>query len=312
MPRMAAIGECMIELSRDRACDSKQYRLGYGGDTLNVVLYFARWGGRADYVTLLGDDPFSRDMVADWQAENIGVSLVRTIPNRQPGLYIIETDERGERRFTYWRDRSPAQEIFELDGCADLLKNLTPFDYIYFSGITLSLFSQKSLDIFWDFLTRYKQAGGKVICDLNYRSAGWKSREYAQDIIMRFISLTDIALPGLDDEHGLYGACTIAQTMERYQKFGVPEVVLKCGEKGCVIWYENQMKEMTTDSIQNPLDTTAAGDGFNGGYLAARLAGIPPEEAVIYGQKTASLIVQYPGAIVPKSNWPADYTMGND
>ena len=50
--------------------------------------------------------------------------------------------------------------------------------------------------------------------------------------------------------------------------------------------------------------TTGAGDSFAGGYLAARLAGQPPESAGRYGNKLASIVVTYPGAIIPLAAMP--------
>ncbi len=304
---LAIIGECMMELSQNKEGSTKNYNLGYGGDTLNVALYFARWKGRVEYVTALGDDPFSEAMYDDWKIENIGVKLVQRIPNRQSGLYMVKTNDSGERSFYYWRDNSPARDLFELENCATILNDLMSFKYIYFSGITLSLYSQKSLDIFYNFLKKYKLNGGQIIFDLNYRPAGWKNNQEALDVFNRFIPLVNIALPSEDDEQLLTGQGSPEKIIERYLNFGVSEIVVKCGERGCVLHHQNITKKILTEVIDNPVDTTAAGDGFNGGYLAARIAGINCEQAVLYGQKCASRIVQYPGAIIPRSEWPKDY-----
>ena len=101
MVRVACIGECMIELSEH--ADGSLTR-SYGGDTLNTALYMARLGTPVDYVTALGDDGWSDEMLAAWQAEGIGTGKVLRLPGRLPGLYVIQTDPAGERRFQYWRD----------------------------------------------------------------------------------------------------------------------------------------------------------------------------------------------------------------
>lgn len=297
----------MIELSQRKNASSKDYHLAYGGDSLNMALYFSRWGGDVEYVTALGDDKYSEAMYKDWQAEKIGVKLVQKITGRQSGLYMIQTDDKGERSFCYWRDNSPAREIFEFENCHDLLKNLMAFEYIYFSGVTLSLFSEKSLDIFYYFLKSYKNNGGKIIFDLNYRPAGWVNSQSAIAVFERFIALVNIALPSEDDEEKLTGERSGKKIIEYYSNLGVEEIILKCGSSGCILHYENITTKITTEIIDNPIDTTAAGDGFNGGYLAARLSGLNPQQAVQYGQKTASLIIQYKGAIVARSDWPTNY-----
>ena len=84
----------MVEL---RELPDGTLRRSWGGDTLNTALYLARLGAAVDNVTALGDDGWSSEMLAEWQSEGIGTGLVHRLPGRLPGLYIIQTDSRGER-----------------------------------------------------------------------------------------------------------------------------------------------------------------------------------------------------------------------
>jgi hypothetical protein len=127
----------MVEL-REQA-DARMTR-SYGGDTLNTAIYLARLGASVDYVTALGDDVWSDEMLSGWRAEGVGTDLVVRLAGRVPGLYIIRTDENGERRFYYWRDSAPARQLFALPQTEALCELLTSYDLVYFSGITLSLY----------------------------------------------------------------------------------------------------------------------------------------------------------------------------
>src|SRR4051812_8077461 len=109
--KVACIGECMIEL---RQASGHQLSRGYGGDTLNTAVYLARLGLAVDYVTALGDDPISDEMVAGWAAERVGTTRVVRLPGKLPGLYMIETDAAGERRFYHWRDSSAVRSLMQL------------------------------------------------------------------------------------------------------------------------------------------------------------------------------------------------------
>src|SRR5258707_2128696 len=94
MTRVACIGECMIELKQ---AGSGLFSRGYGGDTLNTAVYLARLGAGVDYITALGDDPLSDEMIARWAAEGVGTGLVVRLRGKLPGLYMIQTDVQGER-----------------------------------------------------------------------------------------------------------------------------------------------------------------------------------------------------------------------
>ena len=62
------------------------------------------------YVTILGDDPFSSEMLAMWQAEGVSTELVTRREGTLPRLYAIRAHTAGERSFHYWRSKSPAQQ----------------------------------------------------------------------------------------------------------------------------------------------------------------------------------------------------------
>ena len=96
MTKVACIGECMVELKQ---AGSGLFSRGYGGDTLNTAVYLARLGVGVDYITALGDDPLSDEMIAGWAAEGVGTGQVLRLRGRLPGLYMIQTDASGERRF---------------------------------------------------------------------------------------------------------------------------------------------------------------------------------------------------------------------
>ena len=125
----------MVELSHQ----NDEVGLSYGGDTLNTAVYMSRLGLTVEYVTAVGDDPYSDEMITQWRAEGVGTSFVIQAKDRMPGLYAIRTDNLGERSFFYWRDHAPARELFGFPEFADMRGRLPDFDIIYVSGITLSL-----------------------------------------------------------------------------------------------------------------------------------------------------------------------------
>jgi len=177
MWKIAAVGECMLELSLPRGTELSRNQaptMSFGGDTLNTAVYLSRLGVPCSYVTALGDDPFSHWMLDEWQREGVDTGLVVTVADRLPGLYMIETDAQGERRFFYWRREAPARELFaDPQRAASLFDSLAGYDLVYLSGITLSLYSDEALERLFRFLGRYREQGGRIAFDLwRYQRCG--------------------------------------------------------------------------------------------------------------------------------------------
>lgn len=302
MPRMAriiSVGECMVELSR--GADGR-FSLAFGGDTFNTAVYVARAGLMVAYATVLGDDPYSTSIRSLAHLEGVATDLMGTAKGRMPGLYIIETSPAGERTFHYWRDRAPARELFDLPAGDAAAAAMLHASAVYFSGITLSLYSAAGLDRFAASLSAAKAAGAKIVMDSNYRVRGWGGDlDRARATFERFWRLADIALPTFDDEQALWGDAMPDATTSRLAAFGVPEIVVKNGAKGAVVLHRSEIADVPCPVPLRPLDTTAAGDSFNAGYLTARLRNAPPRDAAHLGHRLAGAVIQHRGAIVPKT-----------
>ncbi|MGK5108423.1 sugar kinase [Enterobacter roggenkampii] len=297
----------MIELSQKGAEVSR----GFGGDTLNTSVYIARQVApealTVNYVTALGTDSFSQQMLEAWQSEHIDTSLIQRMENRLPGLYYIETDDTGERTFYYWRNEAAAKFWLESEDAAAICEALSTFDYLYLSGISLAILSPTSREKLLSLLRECRANGGKVIFDNNYRPRLWASREETQQVYQQMLQCTDIAFLTLDDEDALWGAKPVEDVIARTQAAGVSEVVIKRGAESCLVAITGEaVVEVPAVKLakEKVIDTTAAGDSFSAGYLAVRLTGGTPEAAAQRGHLTASTVIQYRGAIIPREAMP--------
>ncbi|HYD66507.1 sugar kinase [Azospirillum sp.] len=300
--RVAALGECMIELFRR---PDGALTMGFGGDTLNTAVYLARLGTAVDYVTALGDDPHSDAMLAAWAAEGVGTGRVPRLPGRLPGLYMIETDDKGERRFLYWRDRAPARELFVLPQSPALVEALEGYDLLYLSGISLAIWGEEGRAVLYPLLDRVRRRGGRVAFDTNWRPRLWPDRATARRAYDAMLARTDIALPGVGDLRDLYDDADADAVLGRVRAAGVPEIVLKLEEPGCRVVDDGLNAPVDAlvpaERVTAVVDTTAAGDSFSAGYLAARLAGRTPEAAARAGHRLAAVVIQHRGAIIPRA-----------
>lgn len=294
MMRAACIGECMMELFEHS--DGRLSR-AYGGDTLNTAVYMARVGLAVDYVTALGTDPFSDEMIAGWAAEGVGTGLVQRVAETLPGLYMIQTDAVGERRFSYWRDSAPVRRMLTGDAADSVAAGLR-HDLIYLSGITLSLFGAEGRARLFDILADARRAGSRVAFDTNFRPRGWPLRAEAQDAYRRMMAQSDIVLAGVEDHALLHGG----GDMRAWAR--AEEVVIKLVVPGCIVLCDGQEIEVTAPAVANVLDTTAAGDSFAAAYLAARATGASPRDAANAGHRLAGAVIRHRGAIIPRDAMP--------
>src|SRR3954447_10587340 len=162
MTRVACIGECMIEL---RQAPGGLYSRGFGGDTLNTAVYLSRLGIETDYITALRDDSLSDEMIAGWQAEGIGTAQVARLKGRMPGVYMIETNDRGERRFFHWRKNSAAREIMNLPETGEILQSLVDYELVFFFTITHSILDLEARWKLYGALRRAREQGARINFD---------------------------------------------------------------------------------------------------------------------------------------------------
>ncbi len=297
-PRIALIGECMIELQH-RADGSLQQ--SFGGDTLNAAVYLRRELGEpstVDYVTALGDDSFSDAMCKHWAEEGLGLGMVQRLPGRLPGLYCIQTDANGERKFLYWRNEAAVRDCFTTPAAEPILAALPAYDVVYFSGITLAVLGEVGRGRLLETLIETRQRGGRVVFDNNYRPRLWASVDAARAAYHRVLAEVDIALLTEDDERALFGYEDSEQVFAAYP--AIAEVVLKRGSDACLIRCDGERFEVPALVVEKVVDTTAAGDSFSAAYLASRLKGGSPQEAALAGHRLASRVIQVPGALIPR------------
>ncbi len=293
MTRAVFVGEAMLELSQD----GSHWCLGYGGDTLNTAIHLARAGVDTAYLTALGTDPFSAGLKAGWEAEGLDTSLVLADPARHPGLYAITCDDAGERSFTYWRGESAARCMFECEGIGPALESAGQADLLGFSLITLAILPDAGRVALLDLARRVAQRGGAVAFDGNYRPRLWPDQNEAQRWRDAAIAVATIGLPTLEDESALSGERSADDVSRHWAGLGCAGVIVKLGSAGA------RLPDGTVfppPEVFKPVDTSGAGDAFNGGLLAALAGGASIADAVMAGHRLAGWCVIRRGAIPPR------------
>ena len=256
----------MIEL---RHLGDKQLELAFGGDTFNTAAYLARAGRplglKVDYATALGDDPYSEAMRGIFAGEGVGTGLVTVLKGRLPGLYAIRTDARGERTFFYWRREAAARDMFTGERGKTLAEALASYDWIYLSGITLSILDEAARARLTEALDRARARGGRVVFDSNYRARGWPSIEATRAAFASVLRRVDVMLPTFSDEQAVWGDAEPRATIDRLHATGVREIVVKNGDAIALASDGKTLFQIAAEPVANVVDTTAAGAELNRG-----------------------------------------------
>lgn len=288
----------MVEL---RENDEDMISRSYAGDVYNSAVYLKRCFThiQASVVTAIGQDSLSDKMLSRFKAEGLNTEFVFRHPEKNAGMYYIETDETGERSFTYWRSDAAAKKVvgFLTD---DKIRALATADMFFISGISLAVIDAQDRAAFWLKMKALKEAGVTIVFDPNYRARLWQSEDEAAAQFEQAFALCDVALPGVEDLTVLFGVKTAEEVLTFCRQYRITEVVVKNGPESVITSLNGKTEHHPIVPVTTVVDTTSAGDAFNGVYLGARLTDYAIADAVQLAAKAAGTVIQHPGAIAPK------------
>lgn len=297
--RLLCIGECMMELS---PADGGLLKPAFAGDTFNTAWYARQLlpsSFSVDFCSAVGNDALSASLLGFMHEAGIGIGAVGIVPGRRLGLYMIQLDEYGERNFIYWRETSAARKL--ADDPAALRSAIEKCGIIHFSGITLAILEPTARETLLAELRRAKAAGATVAFDPNIRPSLWEDRTVMRATLTEAARAATIVLPGLDEEQEHFGTATAEAVIARYKGLGVETIVLKRGPQGALLYTAGKAIPIPAAPAPRIIDTTAAGDSFDGAFLARLMEGETPERAARKAAIVAAEVIGQRGALIKLS-----------
>lgn len=287
------LGEGLIELSSDvslsRAESLDKY---YGGDTLAAAIAARRLGSKVGYITRVGCDYFKEFLMDSWQAEGLDISQIKLTEDFN-GLYLLARPNDGTKEFSYYRKRTAASKLSIEDISENYIESAKIF---YTSGIaqTLSLSSREAVKKAYEIA---KAKGLTTAYDPNFSpllSTAEEAKETFDDVIN---NIDILFLSDRNDIAQLFDIDSAEKVIKYFWDMGINTVVVKSSDKrGYYTGYAGDIvfNEFLYSKI---VDTTCAGDAFNGGFLHAISSGYSPFEASKLASVVSGLQSQKIGAI---------------
>lgn len=253
--------------------------LGVAGSESNVAIGLARLGVEASWCGVVGDDELGALVVRTLRAEGVGTAHVRTDGERPTGLMIVEPVV-GGRRVHYYRRGSAGSTLTAADVEA---ATSGPLSAVVTSGITaaLGVAAAEAARVGLEAARHHRVPG---VLAVNFRAALW-SAEQAASALPLLARLASVVI-GSDDELGLAAGAgkdeAPERSAERLLAAGVTEVVHTRGGEGATVWSDEGRHDVPAVPVE-VVDPVGAGDAFCAGYLAARLDGADPRQALGQG-----------------------------
>lgn len=287
------LGESLIELSSDvslsKATSLDKY---YGGDTITAAVSASRLGSKVGYITRVGCDYFKEFLMDSWQAEGLDISQVRLTGDFN-GLYLLARPKNSPKEFSYYRKKTAASKLSIEDINEAYIESAKIF---YTSGIaqTLSLSAKEAVSKAYAIA---KSKGLTTAYDPNY-SPLITTPEEAKEAFEEIINYIDVLfLSDKNDAEKLIEVSSIEKVIKHFWDMGVNTVVIKSSQnKGYYTGYAGDIVFCEFFSAHT-VDTTCAGDAFNGGFLHALSSGFSPFEATKLASVVSGLQAQNIGAI---------------
>ena len=291
---VCSIGEAMIEISNIK---NSFYNQSFAGDTLNFCNYLDKKKLNAFFLSAIGKSEINQSLLDFVKSKKISTKYIKQINQFEVGLYLIKNKNNGEKQFFYWRDESAAKQYFNNIDFINLYKELKNFDYIYFSGITLSIIHISKLNNFIKLLKLLKSKKIKIVFDFNIRPTRWNKKNLNNffDSVLKFVDICFISGEDMSYWKNKNGIKSYEQIVRKYK---IKHSIFRKNAKFTYVFLNKTRYVFKNKLLKTVVDTSGAGDGFNAAYLSNFIVNNDPVLALKAGSSLGSKIVMKKGAIV--------------
>jgi 2-dehydro-3-deoxygluconokinase len=230
-------------------------------------------------------------------AEEIDYFCTSQSETKTNGLYLISTDESGEPHYSFWRNDSAAKQTLQVLDVKKIEGYIASSKYFHFSAIAFSILNKSEI-----LISLLQKLHGETIItfDTNFRKSLWNDVSALQNFIEHSAGFIEILFVSDSDDENIYGKRKAEEAVNYYANLGYKTVIYRQGADDVVVKTADNFFSVPTFKNIKVVDTTAAGDAFNAGFISGMINGRTLEDSVQLGNGCAAIVIGERGALVDR------------
>jgi len=299
---VTALGELLIDFSYYGASIKGEnlYEQNAGGAPCNVLAMLAKCGKKTAFIGKVGADMFG-DMLKrtldDVGIDSCGLSISTDVNTT---LAFVQIDDKGERRFSFYRNPGADMTLNPDEVPKDIIKNCKIFHFgtLSMTHETVKRATEKAIEA-------AKESDCLLSFDPNIRFPLWKSEKDLFESMKYGCSVCDILKISNDELEWMTGLSNIDDGVAYIKEnFPISLILVTAGANGSYAYYKGHKAYKPAFITDKTIDTTGAGDTFLGGCLVYILEkGLNDlttedlDEMLNFANKAASIVTTKKGAL---------------
>lgn len=257
-----------------------EFYMNPGGKGANQAVTAARLGGEVTFITRVGNDIFGQQALKLFQRETINDRYVMADTDHSSGVALIIVDGKGENAISVAPGANDQLRPTEIESALELTER----------GTIVLLQMEIPVATVEYVIKKSYERGLRVM--LNPAPA--------QAISPELFSFLYLITPNETEAELLTGIrvtdmSTVRDAAGKLQEMGVENVIITLGARGAYL-HNHSISELIPSPVVKAVDTTAAGDCFNGALAVALAENRPLKESVAFACKVAAMSVMRMGA----------------
>lgn len=257
-----------------------------GGNAMTAAINLKKLGVESLLVGMVGNDMFGQFLKSRLSEAGVDTNGIKVSPDVQTSASVLMIDESGERSFFHCKGTNAV--FCEKDIDYSIIEEC---DAVFVTGTFLmdNFDGEETMK----FLRRCKQMGKTTFLDVC-----WDSKNLWGKLLDMSMPYIDYLMPSIDEAVLIAGKENVEEIADVFVSKGAKNVVIKMGSKGSYLREESEEKGRIFPPffVENPVDTTGAGDSFCSGFLASFARDEKAEKCMEFANATGACCVTEKGA----------------